>query len=73
MTIYDVRTYQILIHGQVEEADIRPTSPLQFMVERGGETGTAIKVRTDQSGIIGLIRHLHGLGLVIIEMHYEIK
>jgi hypothetical protein len=64
----DVRTYNIQIHGRVEEGDIRATSPLTFTIEQAEVTNTSITLQTDQSGIIGFFRHLHGLGLALISM-----
>lgn len=69
MKIDGVRTYQIQIEGRVEERDINPASPLQLTVEQVEETSTSVTFRTDQSGMIGLIRHLHGLGLVLLSMY----
>ena len=73
MKLNDVRTYTIKIHGRVEEEDINPTSPLRFTIEPVEEASTCIKLQTDQSGIIGLIRHLHGLGLVLISMSCSVE
>ena len=64
----DVRTYRIQVHGLVEEEDINPTSPLRLTIEHVGETSTSVTFRTDQAGMIGLIRHLHGLGLVLLSL-----
>lgn len=63
--INDQCTYQIILHGRVEAADLLPYAPPGLTVHRD-ETGRAIlTVRTDQSGLVGLIRLLHGLGLAI--------
>ena len=32
------------------------------------EDSTVFKVHTDQSGIVGLVRRLHGLGLTILQL-----
>jgi tetratricopeptide (TPR) repeat protein len=64
----DVRTYKIQIHGRVEEADIHASSPLPFAIEQIEGNNTTITLQTDQSGIIGMIRHLHGLGLTLISI-----
>jgi hypothetical protein len=57
MNIHNVRIYKIQIHGQVKE----------------GEDSTFIAVRTDQSGLVGLVRHLHGLGLVLLSMSSSVE
>ena len=73
MNIHNVRNYKIQIHGQVKEEDINRTSPLQFKIEQMVDDNTFIAVRTDQSGLVGLIRHLHGLGLVLVSMSSTVE
>ena len=64
----DIGTYLIQLRGQVEEGEINTMSPLQMTMERGDTAATVFTVRTDQSGLIGLLRHLHGLGLVLVSV-----
>jgi hypothetical protein len=64
----DMCIYLMQLRGQVDEGEINATSPLQMTVERTDATSTLITVRTDQSGLIGLLRHLHGLGFVLISV-----
>jgi hypothetical protein len=64
----DAWTYQIEICGEVDEADLNSGSPQRVGVERCGANRTVLTVRTDQSGLIGVLRHLHGLGLVLLCM-----
>ncbi len=73
MKSIDVRTYKIQIHGQLEEEDIHATSPLRFTIEQVERTNTTITLEADQSGIIGVIRHLHGMGLTLISMICSIE
>lgn len=73
MKIEDVRTYKIHFHGQVEEEDINTTSPVRLTIEHIDETSTSATLRADQSGMIGLIRHLHGLGLVLLSISCGIE
>jgi len=62
----EVVTYIIQIGGRVEEAEVNATSPLTVAVVEVGITRTLLSVCTDQSGFIGLLRHLHGLGYMIL-------
>ena len=62
----DTCTYTILIRGQVEEDEINSTSPIHLNVEPCGNSTTLLTAHTDQSGIIGLIRHLNGLGFIFL-------
>jgi hypothetical protein len=73
MKINDVHTYRIKIQGQVEKEDASRTSPLQFRLEQAPDRNTSIMLQTDQSGLIGLLRHLHGLGLVILSVHSSLE
>lgn len=63
----DLYSYHIQIAGQASEADINAASPLRLSVEQSSST-TLLTVHTDQSGLIGLIRHLHGLGFVLLSI-----
>jgi hypothetical protein len=76
----DVCTYHIQLRGHVDEGDINATSPLQMMVvqveadkehpvDKGYPyTATLITICADQAGLIGLLRHLHGLGFVFLSV-----
>ena len=75
--MHDICTYQIEVRGQVNENDFNATSPLQMTVVRAdaGEehpyAATLFTMRTDQSGLIGLLRHLHGRGFVLLSVTCE--
>jgi len=64
----DTCTYLIRLRGQVGEEEINALSPLQLMVTCVEPDATLFTVCTDQSGFIGVIRHLHGLGLVFLDI-----
>jgi hypothetical protein len=61
----DICTYQIEVRGRVDENDLNAMSPLQMTVVREDAATTLFTIRADQSGLIGLLRHLHGRGLVL--------
>ena len=73
----DMCTYLIQLRGQMDEGDINATSPLQItVVQVEANKGypyaaTLLTVCTDQSGLIGLLRHLHGLGFVLLSVNCE--
>jgi len=67
----DIGTYYIQLRGQVDEDEINATSPLRVTVERPNQAATLLTVRTDQSGLVGLLRHLHGLGFVLLSVNCE--
>lgn len=62
----DTYTYHIRLHGQIDENEINIMSPLLLTIEHAEPLATVFQVFTDQSGFIGLLRHLHGSGFVLI-------
>ena len=62
----DQGRYRVQVAGRVDEKEINATSPLEMEVERIDANSTWLSVHTDQSGLIGLMRHLHGLGFVFL-------
>jgi hypothetical protein len=70
----DLCTYHIQLRGQVDEGDVNATGPLLITAVQVGankeylHAGTLITVCTDQSGLVGLLRHLHGLGFVLVSV-----
>ncbi len=60
--------YRLQIAGRVEESALNRLSPLEMKVERVEADSTWLSVHTDQSGLIGLMRHLHGLGFVFLSV-----
>lgn len=67
----DICVYLIQLRGQVNEIEINAMSPLQMMVTRVDTASTLLTINTDQSGLIGLMRHLHGLGFVFLSVKRE--
>jgi hypothetical protein len=70
-TMQDICTYQIEVRGQVDESAFNVTSPLQMTVVRMNPATTLLTTHTDQSGLIGLIRHLHGHGFMLLSVTRE--
>jgi hypothetical protein len=65
-SMHATNVYRIEVQGQVDEGDINAMSPFQMTVERADTAATLFTVHTDQSGLIGLMRHLHGRGIVFL-------
>ncbi|MBN2502262.1 MAG: hypothetical protein JXB38_15875 [Anaerolineales bacterium] len=71
-------TYQISIHGRVDANDLNAMSPLQMTVAdvpAKGESAypaTQLTVHADQAALIGLLRHLHARGFVILSVNREL-
>ena len=62
----EIYEYQIEVQGQIDESAFNETSPIQVQVNKTNETTTLITVWADQSGLVGLIRHLHHQGFVLL-------
>lgn len=63
--------YEIEVRGQVDVDWLRSFSGAVEIVagEAEGEQGsTVLRVHADQSGIVGLVRSLHGLGVTILQV-----
>lgn len=73
----DTCTYRIEILGCIDVDDLNTISPLKVMMARDKidnerrEALTQFTVYTDQSGLIGLIRCLHGRGIILMSVHRE--
>ncbi|MBK8050891.1 MAG: hypothetical protein IPK16_29590 [Anaerolineales bacterium] len=64
----DLACYKIVVRDLVSETDLNRLSPIQVVVAQVDPAATRLSVQTDQSGLIGLMRHLHALGFVILAM-----
>jgi hypothetical protein len=64
-------TYRIEVLNGLDEADFNASSPLQIRVVRREPDATHTLVVSDQAGLIGLLRHLHAQGFVILSFCRE--
>lgn len=67
----ELYTYHIEVQDRVDEKTFNATSPVQMTVVRADSNATLFTVGTDQSGLIGLIRHLHRQGFVLLSVYRE--
>lgn len=58
----DQQTYLIQLRGSVDADELNVRAPLRISKVRLDSTLTLISASTDQADLIGLLRHLHGLG-----------
>ena len=70
--------YVIKVQGHIDENLVDWFGPLNIAssVKDGDQAITLISgIVTDQAGLMGLIRHLHGLGVVLLSVeriaHYQ--
>jgi hypothetical protein len=64
----DTHTYLIQLNGRIAPAELNAISPLELTVVQADRASTLFSVCADQSGLIGLLRHLHARGLVLISV-----
>ncbi len=69
--LLECEKFHIQIRGQVDEAEINAMSPVQLVRDWMKTAVTQFSVHTDQSGLIGLMRHLHSLGFVFLSVSYQ--
>lgn len=67
----DVCKYEIQIEGRVDGNELNALSPHEIRLERVEAHSTWLSVLTDQSGLVGLMRHLHRLGFVFLRVDCE--
>jgi hypothetical protein len=67
----NICTYRIEVRGQVDDKDLNAMGPLQVTLVEADTTATRFTACTDQSGLVGLIRHLHGRGIVLLSLQRE--
>ena len=63
--------YQVKLRGYLDDDFAAAYCPPEAQISTENGITTLGNLQTDQSGIIGLLRHLHGLGCTIIELTTE--
>jgi len=69
----DQCTYRIQLRGSVDIDELNALTPLLMTQVRAEAATTLVTVSTDQAGLIGLMRHLHGLGFQFLSVICELK
>lgn len=69
--IHTKNTYEIVVHDHIDESWLTwfDASVKKEECMRGQTTTTTLTgIRMDQAGLVGLIRRLHGVGVVLISV-----
>jgi len=70
MSHLDERTrYTITVEGPIDPSLADWCGPLTIATAPGPDEGTVTTlsgINADQAGLVGIIRHLHGLGIVLL-------
>jgi len=61
-------TYHVKVQDAVDEVVFNASSPLFVKAVRTDTEATTFIVQSDQSGLVGLIRHLHHQGYILLSL-----
>lgn len=64
----DLRTYRLTLRGTVDEEFVAAYCPAGTLLGHEGDAACLSDIQADQSGIVGLMRHLHNLGCTILAL-----
>jgi hypothetical protein len=71
MNLNSLNKYEIKIYGQLDESWLAGSgdakAPIDIVVDDSHVT-TLSNINVDQAGLVGLIRRLHGFGIVLISI-----
>jgi hypothetical protein len=67
-SISETRCYTLILAGPLEDEFIAACFPAETNIASQDGRTILSGIHTDQSGILGLLRQLHNLGCVILEM-----
>jgi hypothetical protein len=75
--MHEACIFRIKVRGPVEESDLNAMSPVQITMAQADVdeehpcAATLFTIHADQSGLMGLMRHLHGRGFVLLSVQRE--
>lgn len=64
-------TYRIEVQGELVDEELNANSPISINAVRVDTSSTHLSIRTDQSGLIGLMRYFHMHGLIFLNIQRE--
>lgn len=67
----DQRVYRLALQGPIDQEFVEAYCPAGTVLAREGETAVLANIHADQSGIVGLTRHLHNLGCTLLSLETE--
>ena len=71
VNLHSENVYEIMVRGEIDVAWISGFGEGNVqteMIAGGGHQTTLSRIVTDQAGLVGLIRRLHGLGVVLVSI-----
>ncbi len=64
----DERVYRVIIQEPLDDEFVVAFCPAGTQRTRLSDVTVLARIRTDQAGIVGLMRHLHNLGCTIVSL-----
>jgi hypothetical protein len=71
MNISATHVYQLKISGPLDDEFVESYCPAGTTLSFDGSLSLLSGIRTDQSGLIGLLRQLHNLGCSILQVNSD--
>ena len=71
--MHDLCTYHVDVMGEVDEAAMNASGPIIIQAKQTKPEITRLSARADQSGLIGLLRHLHQQGYVLLSVSRKLQ
>lgn len=67
----DILLYRLKVRGILADDDLSAITSVESLAVNAENGSTTFSVSSDQSGLIGLLRQLHGRGLVLLSVNCE--
>ena len=71
ISLHSENVYEITVKGEINGSWLTGFGDVDVQTEQlaaGGQHVTHSRIVTDQAGLVGLIRRLHGLGVVLVSV-----
>ncbi|MFQ3684672.1 hypothetical protein [Roseiflexus sp.] len=71
MTVSDTHVYTLHFFGTLRDDFVTDYCPAGTALTMNERTFTLINLRTDQAGMLGILRHLHNSGCLLLALAIE--
>ncbi len=71
INLHAAQVYEITVKGEINGSWLTDYGEVDVQADQlagGGQQCTLCRIVTDQAGLVGLIRRLHGLGVVFVSI-----
>jgi hypothetical protein len=72
ISLHSQNVYELRVKGEINLCWLTDFGEVDIQAENlvGGDQYTLSRVVTDQAGLVGLIRRLHGLGVILLSVRW---